>query len=75
MKIKRGTVQQCIYFQTGNEDHLLVKVRGRGWFIDTRGFGKNKARPFAPPTRKAALSCLGEFEGSFEPIKVKSYQF
>jgi hypothetical protein len=69
---KRSTVQQCIFFQDGERGHLLVKVRGRGWFRDTRGAYQEDS---APPTQAAVVRCIRDAgESAFEKVAIKTYR-
>jgi len=72
---KRDGVEECLFFSEGGRDHLLVKVRGRGWFRDTRGGGNKNATETPPPKKEAVLSCiLTKTESGFEKAKVTTYK-
>lgn len=67
-----NAVEQCLFFQCGEQGHLLVKVRGRGWFKDTRHSYKPDSMP---PKKSAVVSCLtSQCESGFEKVKVTSYK-
>lgn len=34
-KIKQRTIDDIIYFAGGGRENLLIKVRGRGWFLSS----------------------------------------
>jgi hypothetical protein len=69
---KRGTFEQCLFFQDGNAGHLLVKVRGRGWFRDTR---RAYTADSKPPSRAQVLTCLTtQLESAFEKVSITSYR-
>jgi hypothetical protein len=36
-KIKQRTIDDIIYFAGGGRENLLIKVRGRGWFLSSGG--------------------------------------
>lgn len=40
MNIKLETVERSIYFAADGRESLLIKVRGRGWFISSGGNSK-----------------------------------
>lgn len=64
---KPSTVERVLWLSTGEQNHLLVKARGRGWFIDTRNVGGER-----PPSKKVVLKCLlSPVESGFRPCAAK----
>ena len=63
-------IERILWFSTRGQSHLLVKAKGRGWFIDTRNVAVTK-----PPSKKAILACLTDpIESGFIPCKAKEWK-
>lgn len=63
------TIQECLFFSTGSFSAVLVKAKGRGWFIDSRPM---EQPPLSNQTVKTILT--DRFESSFNKCVVKKYK-
>lgn len=60
------TVLEAITLKTSRSSIILVRVRGRGWFMDER---HTVAGPL--PKAKAIWQCLTTLESNFEKVEVQ----
>jgi len=66
---KVPTIERVIWFSDGDRSHLLVKAKGRGWFVDTRNDRATK-----PPSKRAILACLtSPVESGFKLCSAKDW--
>lgn len=66
-KLRLKTVENILYFAGNGRENLLIKVRGRGWFLSS---GENDM----PGLTSSRLDgWLRDDAGSFERVKVSHF--
>ena len=70
---KPETVQRVIWFTADGKSHVLLKAKGRGWFVDTDTRNVDVKKP---PSRRAIIACITDpMESNFEPCLAKEFKF
>lgn len=66
-KLRQRTVEDIIYFAGDGQENLLIKVRGRGWFLSSGGCDKPGL------TLKRLEDWLKDDLDDFERVKVQHF--
>jgi hypothetical protein len=66
--LKKRTIEDILYFAGDGKENLLIKVRGRGWFLSTGGND-------TPGLTPARLDAWLEDDYVFERVKVQHFHF
>lgn len=66
-KIKLKTVEDILYVADGQTERLLIKIRGRGWFMSSGGNTEKHL------TVRRMVSWIKDDADSFNQVKVEHF--